>query len=162
VVLTPLTAIGAGIADGLEAGENAKAAFITRGLVEIARLGISLGANPLTFAGLAGLGDLIATCASPYSRNRHVGQELAKGRSLAEIQATMRGVAEGIFTTEAASALALQTGIDLPITAEVHNVLFAGKSPVAAVADLMQRDARDELDAVRAAIPYEPGSTIKV
>lgn len=159
--LKNVIAIGAGIADGLGAGENAKAAFITRGLVEIARLGISLGANPLTFAGLAGLGDLIATCASQHSRNRHLGQELARGRPLAEIQATMRGVAEGVFTTEAACALANRARIDLPIASEVHNVLFAGKSPVAAVADLMQRDAKDELDVVRGAVPYAPGSTMK-
>ncbi len=149
--LKNVIAIGAGIADGLGAGDNAKAAFITRGLAEIARLGITLGAHPLTFAGLSGLGDLIATCASPLSRNHFVGQELAKGRSLADIRAGMSSVAEGVFTTEAACALARRAGIELPISEQIYDVLFGGKSPIAAVAHLMQRDAKDELEELRSA-----------
>jgi len=149
--LKNVIAIGAGIADGLGAGDNAKAAFITRGLAEIARLGITLGAHPLTFAGLSGLGDLIATCASPLSRNHFVGQELAKGRSLVDIRAGMSSVAEGVFTTEAACALARRAGIELPISEQIYDVLFAGKSPIAAVAHLMRRDAKDELEELRSA-----------
>ena len=147
--LKNVIAIGAGIADGLEAGDNAKAAFITRGIAEIARLGIAAGANPLTFAGLAGLGDLIATCASPLSRNRHVGAELAKGRSLGEIQAGLTQVAEGIFTTEAACELGRRSGIELPITEQMRAVLFEGKLPLAAIADLMRREAKHELAGMR-------------
>lgn len=154
--LKNVIAIGAGIADGLGAGDNAKAAFITRGLAEIARLGITLGAHPLTFAGLSGLGDLIATCASSLSRNHFVGQELAKGRTLLEIRAGMTSVAEGVFTTEAACALARRAGIELPISEQIHAVLFNGKSPIAAVADLMQRDAKDELEDLRAATWPQP------
>lgn len=147
--LKNIIAIGAGIVDGLQAGDNAKAAFMTRGIAEIARLGVALGAQPLTFAGLSGLGDLVATCASPHSRNRHVGEELAKGRSLAEIRAGMTQVAEGVFTTEAACALAARTGVELPICEQMRAVLFAGKSPLAAIADLMGREATDELAGVR-------------
>ncbi len=147
--LKNIIAIGAGIADGLGAGDNAKAAFITRGIAEIARLGITLGAHPLTFAGLSGLGDLVATCASPLSRNHSLGRELAKGRGLADIQAGMTSVAEGVFTTEAACALAKRAGIELPISEQIYAVLFAGKSPIAAVADLMRRDAKDELEDLR-------------
>ena len=143
--LKNIVAIGVGIADGLGAGDNAKAAFMTRGIAEIARLGVAAGANPLTFAGLAGLGDLVATCASPLSRNRRVGQELAAGRSLAEIQTGMTQVAEGIFTTEAASELGRRSGVELPITEQMRAVLFEGKSPLDAIADMMRRDARDEL-----------------
>lgn len=142
--LKNIMGIGAGIADGLQAGDNAKAAFITRGLAEMARLGVALGAQPLTFAGLAGLGDLIATCASPLSRNRYVGQELAKGRSLDDIRAGMTNVAEGIFTTEAAVALAKRAGVELPIAEQIHAVLFEGRPVAAAIEDLMQRDAKDE------------------
>jgi glycerol-3-phosphate dehydrogenase (NAD(P)+) len=142
--LKNIMGIGAGIADGLDAGDNAKAAFITRGLAEMARLGVALGAQPLTFAGLAGLGDLIATCASPLSRNRYVGQELAKGRTVADIRAGMTNVAEGIFTTEAAVALGRQTGVELPIAEQIHAVLFEEKPVAAAIAELMSREAKDE------------------
>ncbi|MCC6791857.1 MAG: NAD(P)-dependent glycerol-3-phosphate dehydrogenase [Thermomicrobiales bacterium] len=147
--LKNIMGIGAGIADGLEAGDNAKAAFITRGIAEIARLGFTLGAHPLTFAGLAGLGDLVATCASPLSRNRYVGQELAKGRPLAEIRAGMANVAEGIFTTEAAVALGRRAGVELPIAEQIYAVLFEDKPVSAAIAGLMQREAKDELEEVR-------------
>jgi glycerol-3-phosphate dehydrogenase (NAD(P)+) len=144
--LKNIIAIGAGIADGLNAGDNAKAAFMTRGIAEIARLGAALGADPLTFAGLSGLGDLVATCASPLSRNHYLGQELAKGRSLDAIRAGMTHIAEGVFTTEAAYALARRHGIELPITEQIHAVLFGGKPPLAAIADLMGRDAKDEAE----------------
>ncbi|MDP9364273.1 MAG: NAD(P)-dependent glycerol-3-phosphate dehydrogenase, partial [Chloroflexota bacterium] len=154
--LKNVIALGAGIGDGLAAGDNAKAAFLTRGIAEIARLGVAVGAEPLTFAGLTGLGDLVATCASPLSRNRRVGQELAKGRSLAEVLAGMSQVAEGVTTTEAARELGRRAGVELPITEQMHAVLFEGKSPLAAVADLMRRDAKDELEGLRA-IPYLPG-----
>lgn len=147
--LKNVVAIGAGIADGLHAGDNAKAAFLTRGIAEIARLGIALGAHPLTFAGLAGLGDLVATCASTLSRNHHVGVELAKGRRLADIRGEMTNVAEGIFTTEAACTLAARVGIELPIAEQIRAVLFDGKSPFAAIVDLMSRDAKDELEELR-------------
>ena len=147
--LKNIVAIGVGIGDGLGAGDNAKAAFMTRGIAEIARLGVAGGADPLTFAGLAGLGDLVATCASPLSRNRRVGQELAAGRSLADIQAGMTQVAEGIFTTEAASELGRRYGVELPITEQMRAVLFGGKSPFVAITDLMRRDAKDELDGLR-------------
>ncbi len=147
--LKNVVAIGAGIGDGLGAGENAKAAFVTRGIAEIARLGIALGAEPLTFAGLAGIGDLVATCASPLSRNRRLGQALAEGRGLAEIEAALGEVAEGVATTEAARELGRQTGVELPITEQVYAVLFEGKPPLAAIADLMRREAKDETAGLR-------------
>jgi glycerol-3-phosphate dehydrogenase (NAD(P)+) len=142
--LKNVIAIGAGIGDGLGLGDNAKAAFMTRGIAEIARMGIAAGAEPLTFAGLAGLGDLVATCSSPLSRNRHVGTELARGRSLSEIQATMTEVAEGIFTVQAARELGERLGVDLPITNQLAAVLFDNKSPLAAIEELMNRDAKHE------------------
>jgi glycerol-3-phosphate dehydrogenase (NAD(P)+) len=143
--LKNIIAIGAGIGDGLGAGENAKAAFITRGLAEVARLGAAVGASPLTFAGLAGLGDLIATCASPLSRNHYVGEQLAQGKTLAEIQASMDHVAEGIFTTAAARNLCRSHGVELPITEQLYSVLYENKSAVSAIAELMQRESKHEL-----------------
>jgi len=151
--LKNIIAIGAGIGDGLGVGHNATAAFITRGVAEIARLGTAVGANPLTFAGLTGIGDLIATCASPLSRNHQVGRRLATGQTLAEIEASMTQVAEGIFTTEAATALGARHGVELPITEQMNAVLFSGKSPRAAVADLMGRDAKAELEDLRTLRP---------
>lgn len=150
--LKNVIAIGAGIGDGLGAGENAKAAFMTRGIAEIARLGLAAGADPLTFAGLAGLGDLVATCASPLSRNRRVGQELATGRRLPEILAGMTQVAEGVATTEAARELGRRANVDLPITEQMYAVLFEGKPPLAAIAELMRREPKDELAGVRAIV----------
>ena len=147
--LKNIVAIGAGIGDGLGAGDNAKAAFLTRGIAEIARLGIAVGADPLTFAGLAGLGDLVATCASPLSRNHHLGVELARGRSLAEVRAGMSQVAEGVTTTEAAYALGRREGVELPIVDQMYEVLFRNKPPLAAVADLMGREAKHELAGIR-------------
>ncbi len=147
--LKNILAIGAGIADGMDAGDNAKAAFLTRGIAEIARLGIACGAEPLTFAGLAGIGDVMATCASPLSRNHRVGVELAKGRTLAEILAEMNEVAEGVPTTRAAVQLGRALDVSIPITDQMHAVLFAGKSPLAAIAELMARDPTDEMAAFR-------------
>ncbi len=143
--LKNIIALSAGIADGLEAGDNAKSALITRGLAEMARLGIAAGANLFTFAGLAGLGDVIATCASRYSRNRFLGQELAKGRALDEVLAAMGHVAEGVTTTQVAVEMARAYNIEMPITEQLHAVLFAGKSPLAALDDLMTRDRKDEM-----------------
>ena len=144
--LKNIIALGAGMADGLGAGDNAKAAFITRGLAEIARLGVAAGANPLTFAGLAGLGDLIATCASPLSRNRQVGERLARGAPLETVVLELGQVAEGVTTTRAARQLALDLGVEMPITAQMYQVLFEGKPIAAAIHDLMTREPRRELD----------------
>lgn len=124
--LKNIIALGAGIADGLGYGDNAKAALITRGLTEMTALGVALGANPLTFSGLAGLGDLIATCASPLSRNHYVGVELAKGRQLKEITDSMTGVAEGVSTTLAVWNLAQEMGLEMPITEKIYRVLYEG------------------------------------
>ncbi len=138
-------AIGAGIGAGLGAGDNARAAFITRGIAEMSRLGIAAGADPLTFAGIAGLGDLIATCSSASSRNYALGRALASGLSLDEALASLHHVAEGVSTTIAAHALGRRLGVEMPIVEQMHQVLFEGKSPQAAVADLMQREPRDEI-----------------
>ena len=143
--LKNIIALGAGMVEGLGYGDNAKAAFITRGLTEIAALGVALGANPLTFAGLAGVGDVIATCASPLSRNHYVGVELAKGRSLKEITGAMTGVAEGVSTTIAARDLAQQLGLGMPITEKIYQVLFEGAEPREAVGALMAPEASHEL-----------------
>lgn len=143
--LKNIVAIGAGIGDGLHAGDNAKAAFLTRGIAEIARLGVAHGAQPLTFAGLSGIGDLIATCSSPLSRNHQVGAGLASGASLDEVLAGMNEVAEGVDTTKAAIALARQSGTEMPIAEQMYKVLFEKKSPVDAVRDLMVREPRAEL-----------------
>jgi glycerol-3-phosphate dehydrogenase (NAD(P)+) len=142
--LKNIIALGAGMGDGLDVGENAKAAFITRGLAEMGRLGLAMGAHPLTFAGLAGLGDLIATCASRQSRNRHVGEELAKGRSLGDIQRSMVSVAEGVPTTVVARELARQQDVEMPITNMMYQVLFEGKPPRDAINELMTREPRSE------------------
>lgn len=141
-----IIAIGAGIADGLDAGENAKAAYMTRGIAEMARLGIACGANPLTFAGLAGVGDLIATCNSERSRNHTVGRGLADGRELQEILRSLREVAEGVPTTRAALALGEVKGVQLPIATQIARVMFDGVPPEDAIAELMARDATRELN----------------
>jgi len=143
--LKNIIALGAGMVDGLGYGDNAKAAFITRGLTEIAALGVALGANPLTFAGLAGVGDVIATCASPLSRNHYVGVELTKGRSLREITDSMASVAEGVSTTIAARNLAQQLGLGMPITEKIYQVLFEGADPRQAMVVLMEGEAKHEL-----------------
>jgi len=143
--LKNIIALGAGMVDGLGYGDNAKAAFITRGLIEIAALGVAIGANPLTFAGLAGVGDVIATCASPLSRNHYVGVELTKGRSLEEITDSMTGVAEGVSTTIAARNLAQQLGLGMPVTEKIYQVLFEGAEPRQAIDELMAAEGRHEL-----------------
>ena len=131
--------IAAGICDGLGFGDNAKAALLTRGLVEITRMGVALGGQQATFYGLAGVGDLITTCYSPFGRNREVGERIGRGETLEEILAGMVNVAEGVPTTRSVHGLALKLGIDMPITAELHRVLFEGKDPRSAVSDLMVR-----------------------
>ncbi|HSI36271.1 MAG: NAD(P)H-dependent glycerol-3-phosphate dehydrogenase [Phycisphaerae bacterium] len=138
-------AIAAGILDGLGAGNNAKAALVTRGLVEITRLGVAMGAREETFAGLAGVGDLITTCVSPEGRNRTVGEQLGKGRKLDEILATMPSVAEGVPTTKAVMRLAERHKVEMPITQAVHAVLFEGRDAIKALTDLMTRDPKAEL-----------------
>jgi glycerol-3-phosphate dehydrogenase (NAD(P)+) len=143
--LKNIVALAAGLSDGLGYGDNAKAALVSRGLAEISRLGVAMEANPLTFAGLAGLGDLVATCASPLSRNRFVGQELAKGRPLAEITASMINVAEGISTTVAARRMAREYGVDMPITEQVYRVLFEWLDVTKAMATLMGRELKSEM-----------------
>jgi glycerol-3-phosphate dehydrogenase (NAD(P)+) len=143
--LKNVIAIAAGAADGLGFGDNGKAGLMTRGLAEMMRVGIAAGANPLTFAGLAGIGDVIATCGSKLSRNHRLGEELAKGRSWAEIEATLGGVAEGAYTVDAAIALAERLGVEMPIAREVHNALFEGKSVQRCLIDLLARESKDEL-----------------
>ncbi|CAN5848472.1 NAD(P)H-dependent glycerol-3-phosphate dehydrogenase [soil metagenome] len=143
--LKNVVAVAAGMAVGLGLGHNATAALITRGLAEMARLGLRLGANPLTLSGLAGMGDLILTCTGSLSRNRHVGVELGRGRSLDEVLAEMTMVAEGVETTRAAHALALSSDIEMPIVAEVHAVLFEGRTAADALENLMLREPKAEL-----------------
>jgi glycerol-3-phosphate dehydrogenase (NAD(P)+) len=142
--LKNVIAIGAGIADGAGFGENTKAAIMTRATAEIARLGKLMGARPETFAGLSGIGDLIATCVSKHSRNRHVGEEIGKGRNLSDILKEMVMVAEGVPTTRSVHDLSEQFHIELPICNQVYQVLFEYKDPIIATSDLMTRDAKDE------------------
>lgn len=146
--LKNIIAIGAGFSDGMDYGDSAKAAFITRGLAEIARLGVAAGAHPLTFSGLAGMGDLIATCASPLSRNHQLGQRLAAGEKLDAILASTRSVAEGIYTTKAALQLAVRYNVDMPITHQLSLTLFEGLDPHKAVPELMMRDPKDEMEGI--------------
>ena len=142
--LKNVMAVAAGMVVGLGLGHNTAAALITRGLAEIARLGIALGANPLTFSGLAGVGDLILTCTGGLSRNRHVGVELGRGRTIDEILAETNQVAEGVDTTRAAHALARRHDIEMPIVAEVHAVLFEGSTARDALENLMLREPKPE------------------
>lgn len=144
--LKNIIALGAGISDGLGFGDNAKAALITRGLAEITRLGTTLGANPLTFLGLPGVGDLIVTCTSVHSRNWRAGHLLGKGESLDEILEKMGMVVEGIRTTEAAYQFAKKQKIEMPITEAIYNIIFHNQSTDQAVEQLMTRDRRSELD----------------
>lgn len=142
--LKNVVAIAAGILEGLGLGNNPRAALITRGLAEMTRLGLAMGAQPLTFAGLAGMGDLILTATGGLSRNRALGLALAKGERLAEYTATHRTVAEGVNTARSATGLAERHGVELPITAQVAAILFDDKSPRQAVTDLMERTLKAE------------------
>jgi len=144
--LKNVMAIAVGIADGLGLGYNTRAALITRGLAEMARLGAALGADPLTFAGLAGVGDLVLTCTGPLSRNRTLGVTLGQGASLADAQAGRETVAEGVPTAQSAHALALARGVEMPIVAAVHGILFDGHAPADAMGALMTRELRGERD----------------
>jgi glycerol-3-phosphate dehydrogenase (NAD(P)+) len=140
-----IIALGAGIADGLGVGDNAKSAFITRGLTEISALGVAMGANPLTFSGLAGLGDLMATCSSTLSRNHYVGVELAKNRPLEDITSSMDSVAEGVTTTRVAWDISQKMGISMPITEKIYRVLYEGLKPSDAASELMNARVDHEL-----------------
>ncbi|HEY7926042.1 MAG: NAD(P)H-dependent glycerol-3-phosphate dehydrogenase [Candidatus Dormibacteria bacterium] len=151
--LKNVVAIAAGVCDGIGAGDNGKAALITRGLAEMARLGICGGARALTFAGLAGLGDCVATCTSPHSRNRGLGEEIGRGTLPRVAIDASQMVVEGVNATRAALVLADRFGVEMPIAREVHAVLFAGKSVAAALNDLMTRGAVDELRG------FDPGPT---
>lgn len=142
--LKNVIAIAAGICDGLEYGDNAKSALMTRGLVEISRFGVACGAEKLTFSGLAGIGDLITTCNSPYGRNRNVGERLGRGETLSQILDSMDAVAEGVTTTRSVYEMAEKQGIDMPITKEVYRVLFEDLSPKQATETLMMRPPKDE------------------
>ncbi len=137
-------AIAAGISDGVGFGDNAKAAIVTRGIAEIRRLGLAMGATGSTFAGLAGIGDLVVTCMSGLSRNRHLGEEIGRGKRLAQIEQEMNMVAEGVRTTKSIVALARKHDIEMPITEAVHAILFEGKKPLEAVSELMTRAAKEE------------------
>lgn len=142
--LKNVIAIAAGISDGLGFGDNAKSALMTRGLVEMTRFGTRFGAEASTFTGLAGMGDLITTCVSPYGRNRGVGERLGKGESLDQILATMAAVAEGVATAKSVFEVSEQEGIEMPIMSEVYRVLFEKKSPASATHSLMLRPLRSE------------------
>lgn len=142
--LKNVIALAVGIADGLNLGDNAQAALVTRGLAEMCRLGERQGARPETFAGLSGLGDLVVTCGSSHSRNFRTGQEIGRGRPLDEILAGTRMAVEGVRTTRSARQLAQQVGVELPVTEAVHRVLFEGEQPAGQVARLMERQPRDE------------------
>jgi glycerol-3-phosphate dehydrogenase (NAD(P)+) len=142
--LKNVIAVAAGMSDGAGFGDNTKAAIMTRGIYEITRLGVKLGAQPRTFAGLSGVGDLIVTCMSRHSRNRYVGEQVGKGRKLADVLKEMVMVAEGVATAESVRELEKKYEIELPIMTEVHKVLFEGKDPRRATEDLMTRDAKGE------------------
>jgi len=137
-------AIGAGIIDGAGFGDNTKAAIMTRGVTEISRLGLSMGARPETFAGLSGMGDLIVTCMSKHSRNRFVGEQIGKGKKLKEVLKSMEQVAEGVDTTRSAKELAEKNSVETPITNQVYKILYEDKDPIKATTDLMTRDMKTE------------------
>lgn len=144
--LKNVVGIAAGICDGLGFGDNAKAALLTRGLVEMTRFGTALGGRHATFYGLAGVGDLVTTCYSPYGRNRFVGERIGRGESLEQVLAGMANVAEGVPTTRSVHAIAGKLRIPMPITAELDQILFSGKDPRVAVVDLMVRSPKEEWD----------------
>jgi glycerol-3-phosphate dehydrogenase (NAD(P)+) len=143
--LKNVIAIAAGIIDGANLGDNTKAAVMTRGIAEIARVGVAMGAHASTFSGLSGIGDLMVTCMSRHSRNRHVGVEIGKGRKLRDILGEMVMVAEGVATTQSAYDLARKVGVETPIIDQVHKILFEEKDPLQACYDLMTRDPKGEL-----------------
>lgn len=143
--LKNVIAIAAGIIDGLELGDNTKAALITRGLAEISRLGIALGARPLTFSGLSGLGDLFVTCNSKHSRNRRAGELIGKGKTIDEISTGTKMIAEGIGTTESAWNLARKHDVELPITEQIYKIIFESKAPLEAINELMTRSSKKEI-----------------
>lgn len=144
--LKNVIALAAGIGDGLGFAHNTRAALITRGLAETSRLGVKLGANPLTFSGLAGIGDLVLTCTGDLSRNRTVGIQLGRGRKLKDILAEMCMVAEGIKTAKSVHFLAERVGVEMPISEQVYRILFEEKDPAATVRELMERNLRHELE----------------
>lgn len=146
--LKNVMAIAAGIADGLGFGDNTKAALMTRGLAELTRLGVALGGDPLTFAGLAGMGDLVATCMSPQSRNRYVGEQLGRGRNIDDVIAEMKMVAEGVKTSRAVCELAGSVGVEMPIAEQVAAVIHDGKSASDIIPSLMRRQAKPELEGI--------------
>jgi glycerol-3-phosphate dehydrogenase (NAD(P)+) len=148
-VVKNVVALAAGIAQGLGVGDNARAALITRGLAELTRFGLALGGNPLSFLGLAGIGDIVVTCTSPRSRNRSVGEALGQGRSLSEVLAQMTMVAEGVRSTAAVLDRAAAAGVEMPIAEQVQAVLDGSRTPAAAVSSLMMREAKSELDGIR-------------
>jgi len=142
--LKNVIALAAGMLDGLKFGDNTRGALITRGLAEIVRLGKDLGADPLTFSGLAGIGDLVTTCLSRHSRNRYVGEQIGLGRKLDDIISEMSMVAEGVETTKSAYALGKARGVEMPITEKVYSILFENVPPLEAIIDLMSRDPKSE------------------
>ncbi len=144
--LKNVIAIAAGVSDGLNFGHNARAALITRGLAEITRLGVAMGANPLTFAGLAGIGDLVLTCTGDLSRNRTVGLKMGKGVSVMDITSGMNMVAEGIKTARSVYELAVKMGVDMPIATQVYQLIYESKDPKTAVKELMARELKEELE----------------
>jgi glycerol-3-phosphate dehydrogenase (NAD(P)+) len=142
--LKNVIAIATGMCDGLGFGDNTKGALLTRGLAEMARLGVKLGGQPRTFAGLSGMGDLITTCMSRHSRNRYVGEQVGKGKPLDEVLAGMTMIAEGVRTSRSARDLARREGVPMPITEAVYSILFEAKDPKIAVTELMTRDLKVE------------------
>ncbi len=144
--LKNVIAVGAGIIDGAKFGDNTKAAIMTRGIAEISRLGVELGAKPETFSGLSGMGDLIVTCMSRHSRNRFVGEQIGMGKKLPEILKSMKMVAEGVETCKSVHQLAAKHHIDVPIANAVYNILFNEKDPIKVTNDLMSRGMKAELE----------------
>jgi glycerol-3-phosphate dehydrogenase (NAD(P)+) len=142
--LKNIIALAAGMLDGLMLGDNTRGALLTRGLAEIVRMGKRLGADPLTFSGLSGVGDLVTTCLSRHSRNRFVGEQIGKGRKLSDVLMHMSMVAEGVQTTQSGHDMAIKYNVEMPITHQVHKVLFGDKSPADAISDLMTREAKPE------------------
>jgi len=149
-----IIALCAGISDGLGFGDNTKAALMTRGIAEISRLGVAMGAKPQTFAGLAGIGDLIVTCTSMHSRNRRAGILIGQGKTVAEAMSEVKMVVEGIATTKPAYKLSIENGVTMPITTQAYEVLFKAKNPKQAVTDSMMRDKKNEMENVQYNLTY--------